>query len=84
MAALYNHIIEVSGKSVFPVDMLRYDGLSPHSEPDSYRITEMIQGVSEPTVIKLIHVGYSNWKPTRFRWESFGWKVISHNKEHRF
>lgn len=60
----------------FPIDMLRYDRATPHSELDVIKIGESI-GVhtlaSHPeTIFVQMHK-----KPSEARWLSFGWRVIS-------
>ena len=65
----------------FPVDMLRYDHCWPCSEEDSAKIIQTndlrkYQNEEEVTV-KLRAYGPAGWEPTRGRWESFGWVVVS-------
>ena len=68
----------------FPIDMLRYDGVSPNSEADSGEINRSFNSRrygsenKEPIVVtvkKLSH-GSKKWLPESARWESFGWEVI--------
>ena len=69
-------VVKVHGMGAFPVDMLRYDNLTPYSELDSGKI---VNETLEPRVVALqgwLHGGerYPS-KVTDARWESFGWRV---------
>ena len=73
---LHQHIYMVEGTGPFPLDMLRYDASHPHTERDAMRA--MREDQDEPRRVGLEHLGRSReWKPTRDRWESFGWKVVA-------
>jgi hypothetical protein len=60
-------IVEGSGR--FPIDMLRYDSAVPASEIDSGEIDR----IDVCRIIGLV----SPHHPTRERWQSFGWKILS-------
>lgn len=88
MAKQFTHILTVEPKGTlfeFPIDMLRYDSCFPDSEADSARIVNtnyQKRNLDDKDLdkfkIKLIHVGDKQWKPTDGRWESFGYRVTSH------
>lgn len=65
--------------SPFPIDMLRYDQLYPHTEIGSIEIAASMQprhGDTKDFPIVLTRwVDDKNWQPNRARWESFGWLV---------
>lgn len=72
---MYIHKFVVRGKFTFPLDMLRYDACYPESSQD---VVTMEKGNGEVT---LVHVtNDSRWTPTKERWSSFLWGVISHQK----
>lgn len=84
MAKLYEIVVTVAparGRPDFPVDMLRYDGLVPNREQDSYTIgrarEERVPG--EAMQVELRRYAERNWKPTDGRWDSFGWRVVDLN-----
>ena len=64
---------------IFPVDMLRYDYCTSASEEESgnmmFSLTGHYSEDSPPVRLHHIEYGNKNWKPTRKRWESFGWVV---------
>lgn len=67
----------------FPVDMMRYDSCIPASERDSAIIRATMDPQDERarpgTVVELVKfspVG-GRHEPTRGRWESFGWRVLT-------
>lgn len=66
-----------NGRPDFPIDMLRYDGLHPYRETDSYAIArsreERTPGPSME--IELVRYAPKSWMPTNGRWDSFGWAV---------
>lgn len=67
----------VEGAGTFPVDMLRYDSSHPCSERDSGVMSPVRGKAAKRRRVSLEHVGdRPGWKPTRERWESFGWRVI--------
>lgn len=77
MAKLYRHTAKVFFRSEFPLDMLRYDGCSPATEEDSYRIRESITHDGRPqkelnpvTVVRIDDQRQARW--TEGRWNSFG------------
>lgn len=74
----YKHIFQVQCESEFPLDMLRYDGMHPRHEPDSYRIRETLvsDGVREWDFIQLEQIsGEKKPRYTPARWESFRAKI---------
>lgn len=76
---MYTHVVEVMGRHAFPVDMLRYDRLSPRHEGDSTKITDTIREPAGPyTRVELYRQASDAWKPTTERWASFGWIVTKH------
>lgn len=75
----YEIVVTVRGRGEFPVDMLRYDGLHPWGENDSYavRSTFYSPGGEVPTLVHLRRWAESrSWMPTDARWRSFGWEVF--------
>lgn len=71
------HIVRVRGTSAFPIDMLRYDRLSPETEADSLKIENSIidmQGCD----VRLVREAPERWKPAGGRWKSFGYRVELH------
>lgn len=75
------HKFTVAGHGQFPMDMLRYDSCFPHS-PDDVRGLESptpgTAGSRAPREVTLIHHDHRSWLPTEGRWNSFGWRVLSH------
>jgi len=75
--------IVVTGRTPFPVDMLRYDQAWPAREADSITISQLnhmhsretLPEGSEAPCVRLNTVKV----PTLDRWASFGWRVISSN-----
>lgn len=65
----------VEGEGLFPIDMLRYDGVHPHHETDSYAVAESCLSSRRTITLRKPNT-YKGWKPGISRWESFGWKVI--------
>jgi len=79
MAQNYIHEIEVEGSFTFPIDMLRYDGLYPATGKDSSEISLSLQEIDTTIKKYTLRTNNSkNWVPTLRRWQSFGFKVISH------
>jgi len=93
----YIHTFRVEGTGDFPLDMLRYDQCWPRSQDDVYAMhpnyTERKAGEDQ---VRYIHtfkveridtttgrkVTLLSWNtPTPKRWESFGWRIIEHEKE---
>lgn len=62
-------VVEVTGKGPFPIDMLRYDRLTPLTESDSAFIIKTFWG--GPQAATTVHV--VGERLTKDRWESFGW-----------
>jgi len=85
----YLHKFEVLPSAAwaeFPIDMLRYDAVSPATEEDSYRIDRSLRGESwDGTPIAVEGYHERDWRPTVDRWRSFGWDVVhdSHVSEKR-
>ena len=78
----YRHVFLVRSKrdyNSFPLDMLRYDACHLTSESIARRIensNEFQKGES----IGVGKIWEKQWTPTSARWESFGWEVISHER----
>ena len=80
-------VVTVRGHGRFPLDMLRYDRLTPATEVHSGRIEATMDRSSNPTLrdieIKLLRRHKrdewpsTTWQPTVGRWNSFGWGVMS-------
>lgn len=70
---LFLYVITVEGESAFPIDMLRYDRCTPHTEQDSASIGCHPDG--ETVRVDVAHQSRGPWSPTVARWESFGWRV---------
>jgi hypothetical protein len=93
----YRHVVIVSGRFVFPIDMLRYDDCRPLSETDSLQIARSMDSrctkytyeeerklkTREPFEVSILHYGLKSWEPTVDRWKSFGWKVLRHEIDGR-
>jgi hypothetical protein len=85
MAKQFEVIVTVRplpASGTFPVDMLRYDGLYPARETDSYRLQTAIQGHhdsrddwADGKGVMLKRYADKEWKPNADRWRSFGWEV---------
>jgi len=86
MARQFFHIVTVAPRGNFccdfPIDMLRYDGLSPYQETDSSEIYRAIQGHyahdGNELKVRLVRIAEKKWKPTLGRWDSFLWQVVAH------
>jgi hypothetical protein len=81
--ATYATRFVVRGAGAFPVDMLRYDGCYPS---DSRAVSAMAgperdnvaHPAGDPREVELTSVNHNKrWEPTRGRWQSFGWSVVS-------
>lgn len=72
-------IIEVEGRSAFPIDMLRYDSAIPAREEDSHRIQRMLDKDEAYRSTRIRLVMTTGGEPTRQRWESFHWFVMKAN-----
>lgn len=79
-------VVTVRGTGRFPLDMLRYDRLTPATEIDSGRIETALDRwaeTREATEVKLLRRHKrdewpsTTWQPTVGRWNSFGWAVMS-------
>lgn len=75
----YNSNATITGRGMFPMDMLRYDGCYPYSSEDVDKIVQTISGSVGPWSIKVsrrvdkVSQMKSCW--TVGRWESFGVKI---------
>jgi hypothetical protein len=71
--------ITVEGSGMFPLDMLRYDGVWPRTSDDVEKISAHVGAdyfdAPEDSVNLL-----STKLPTPARWESFGWQVLKTTK----
>lgn len=75
------HRVEVTGKGMFPIDMLRHDQCFPISESDSEIIRHSFRIIRSDDVDRIValgHWGPSSWSPTAERWKSYGWTVTHH------
>lgn len=85
MPKQYTHNVVVIGKVSFPYDMLRYDNLEPKSTDDGKAIARthnwLDRKPNETFTVHLTRKGPSYWEPTYLRWESFLWRVKSHEME---
>lgn len=74
----YVHTFTVEGTGHFPLDMLRRDQCYPRSESDSNR-------AAQPRILCRVVLERQQadrwWQPTVGRWESFGWKLVGHQRE---
>jgi hypothetical protein len=68
-----SYIFTVRGKWIFPVDMLRYDQCWPKTTEDAVDMNHKDCGFVELRDIQMV----SHSEPTRDRWLSFGWDVIT-------
>ena len=77
----YFYKLTVSGKGLFPTDMLRYDQCFPCSERDSASIDDPHRYGDMSGEIRTVELCASNvnpnWQPTTGRWNSFNWQVVS-------
>ncbi|AZS12595.1 hypothetical protein HWB99_gp059 [Mycobacterium phage DrLupo] len=76
----YLYVFNVHGRSNFPIDMLRYDRATPHSERDSKQIVPATGCHSGGTIAGYDIELQSNREPTIGRWRSFGWEVTDVQK----
>lgn len=79
------HMVQVSGKGVFPLDMLRYDDLLPMSLEDEkkcYTDWDALAkegNTNKPQIVNLYrNCKTQHWTPTVDRWRSFMWNVVQH------
>lgn len=79
MPKQFQHIVSVEGKGAFPIDMLRYDGVTPRHESDSSKIGAYgAIDADSAVVVELFCLAEKGWLPTYERWKSFRWKVVGH------
>ena len=83
MPHTYIHLLVVQGRGIFPIDMLRYDKLTPYTERDSTEIaaslTTHIDGYALRTITLQRTCDNKRWRPTEGRWHSFLWSVLAHD-----
>lgn len=72
----------VAGSGEFPFDMLRYDCAWPATSADANKVGMECRDVRARDSRRVINLlCLHSWRrPTIGRWESFGWRVISHDK----
>ena len=78
----YLHTICVQGDGVFPLDMLRYDCLHPKHTDDATRMAASLRHLIPSEGVNIFYLereAPKNWSPTEARWESFGFRVVSHS-----
>jgi hypothetical protein len=73
---MYNHSFVVEGYGSFPIDMLRYDSCFPASGEDVARMRDD----HSRRQVRLSAIWSRAYLPTKDRWSSFSWVVISVNK----
>ena len=82
MAVQYTHLFTVTGRNVFPVDMLRYDMCWPVTSEDAVTIGAAIRrdrfGSADGT--RSVRLMTTEHPPTDGRWKSFGWTVSDYSK----
>lgn len=70
------HAFAVEGVWAFPLDMLRYDACWPDTQADAAAMARTFEpGNRELVRVTLMCANPS--APTRERWNSFMWKVVS-------
>jgi len=75
-----NQTFVVVGTGRFPFDMLRYDEAWPVAGADANAIgrdTHNVRASDSRRIVRLMTHKY--FGPTIGRWESFGWRVLSHD-----
>ena len=78
MAKLKQLVVKVRGLGAPPMDMLRYDRLTPYSGEDAGKMTSQSHDVGEVTLLGWIHgTDGGPSQVTTARWESFCWHVTS-------
>jgi hypothetical protein len=65
------HHYTVTGSGIFPLDMLRYDAAWPTDTNSVLRMED------DDKDLRVLHLA-SIREPTKERWRSFGWQVVSH------
>lgn len=70
------YVFCVHGRSNFPIDMLRYDRATPHTERDAHQIVPATGCHSGGTISGYDIELQSHQPPSRGRWRSFGWEVV--------
>ena len=66
----------VAGWGSFPTDMLRYDRCWPATQQDVYNVVAERCGATDLRIVELCGIDV----PTKERWASFSWKVVSVTK----
>jgi len=80
----YECVFTVVGCGSLPIDMMRYDRCTPHTQEDASKVANSFMNY-KPTEERTIHLHcYMETAgknpgdhPTTRRWNSFGWKVIN-------
>jgi hypothetical protein len=77
-ATHHSQVIHVAGSGEFPLDMLRYDSCVPRAQADVARLDYHGRDVSLFRIVELYMFSTSSDAlPTRTRWQSYGWHVLS-------
>jgi hypothetical protein len=79
MSKVYAFRFKVEGQGRFPIEMLRYDRCHPNSSMDCEHISFDPEWRSDPPrQVTLTKYGVSKEDlPSKERWETFGWQVVS-------
>lgn len=72
----YRYFTTVVGTMSFPIDMLRYDRVTPATQEDAAMIS---LSISTRDDYRVQVVGER--EPTKERWRTFGWNVTEVRKE---
>jgi hypothetical protein len=73
--------VEATGVACMPLDMMRYDRVTPRSQEDVGELAciDIPREEGEPPMkvefVRQSH-GDREWSPNVDRWRSFGWKVV--------
>jgi len=73
---MYYTLFTVTGRGIFPFDMLRYDTCYPRHPEDAQRLVHQDQR----TVQLVMTTRTKDRRPTEGRWASFGWTVTDITK----
>lgn len=73
--------MEATGLSCLPLDMMRYDRVTPLGQNDVSELSCIDiprEKDEKPMRVEFLHTahGEKNWKPTEERWITFGWKLV--------
>jgi len=69
----YCGIVIVRGDGAFPLDMLRYDNCVPSTQEDVIKLTDDGRRLIQ---LGMFAQSLAGLRPTKERWESFGWEVV--------